>query len=141
MDIESNNLKEIINIKLIDRNNSNEVIVTTKYLKEKWEKQSLEEGHKVEYEKFKIIESLDKETNEKYYFLKASSNDKKIQTGAFLIKQGDGFYSLSGKECTCKGCIEGCNLIVEGTNCKCTSCAESGGDCKLTMKHVIQLVD
>ena len=137
LNTESNKINDLLNIKLIEKNSNNESIVTTDYLKEKWEKQSLKEGNEVEYEKFQILESIDEETDKKYYFLKASSKDNTIQTGAFLIKQSENVYALGGKECTCKGCEQGCNLTVTGQICRCSSCFPSGGKCEKTEKIII----
>lgn len=138
LNTESNNINEIINVKLVEKNGNNETLVTTDFLKQKWEKLSLEDGYEVEYEKFQILESIDAKTNEKFYFLKASSKDQTIQTGAFLIKQSDNVFALGGKECTCKGCEQGCNLTVFGQNCRCSSCFPNDGKCEKTEKIIIE---
>lgn len=127
---EVKDLNDILNIELVDQSDNSQIIVTTAYLKKKWENESLEDGYDVSYDKFQILQTQDEDTNETIYFLKATSKDNTISTGAFLSKNPDSTYKLEGKKCTCTGCSSGCDLKVYGKSCSCTSCFPRGGKCE-----------
>ncbi len=122
--IDSISLDDISNVEIYDVAQQKEVIVTTDYLKTKWETSLMEEGVNVKLENFRIIESLDKETGAKVFFLLTSSKDKTIETGAFLTKTDNGSYRLGSKQCTCTGCPNGCNITVVGSTCSCSGCGD-----------------
>lgn len=123
----SANLETIIKADLQDSDNTP---ITTDYLKGKWEKELTEEGTPFKLGEFQVITSTDGNEN-KVFFLKASSVDGTFETGAFITKDDtskDGPYRLEGKTCSCKGCANGCRLIIDGNNCNCSSCPY-GQDC------------
>ncbi|WP_290701313.1 hypothetical protein [Lacinutrix sp.] len=118
---ESSDLQKIINVSIFDETSKKEI--TTEYLKSKWENKILEQdGYDVELEKFEIIQSTDNDTKEIYYFLKSISKNRTIETGAFLIKIGEGQYKMGAKQCSCAGCRTGCRLTITGSNCDCSKC-------------------
>jgi hypothetical protein len=138
---ESSSLDKLINIKLINAVEGKEVEITTNYLIEKWEKEIyIEDEVKVTLNKFKILQN---ETDQgvKIYFLKAKSSDGTINTGAFLLlkkdKNGNNTFLLGDKTCTCKGCANGCELIIDGTKCRCSNCPPDQ-DCVKTEKVIIK---
>ncbi|QRM87930.1 hypothetical protein FG167_01390 [Lacinutrix sp. WUR7] len=115
---ESLKVEEISNVELINLEGDK---ISTNLLKIQWEKQMKEEGYLVELITFEIIETYDEQSN-KLYFLKTTSKDGTIETGAFLINDGKGTYKLWAKECTCIGCPNGCRLEVDGSTCTCSGC-------------------
>ncbi len=130
---ESDDINTIVNAKLIDIENSQEIEVTTDYIKDKWEKALKEEGFNVKLDKFQILETVDETDQSTLYFLKTTSTDGTIQTGAFIYKtEKDGVYKLGGKTCTCEGCPTGCELQVNGTKCSCSSCPGPNRSCTKT---------
>ncbi|GAA3782018.1 hypothetical protein GCM10022271_12870 [Corallibacter vietnamensis] len=93
---ESLKIEDISNVNIVDVVSDVEIVVTTAYIKEKWEsnfndKFSLK---KVAFNSFKIIETDENQTGKKVYFLKAISDDRTIETGVFLKKTDDTHYSL-----------------------------------------------
>lgn len=136
---ESSSLKSIINAKIIDIKNNIEIEVTTEYLKEKWEKELLEEeGTKFDLINFEILQSKT-EDGINTYFLKATSKGGSIKTGAFLtlMEGSDNVYLLRGKTCSCKGCPNGCDLLTFGTRCRCTSCPVGGSQSCIKTETVV----
>jgi hypothetical protein len=137
---ESASLEQILNVKLLDVSNNQSIEVTTDYLKEKWEKELLKEGHKVTLGSFSILESKT-DNGELIYFLKAISTDGTLETGSFMEFNGKNLnsYTLRGKTCSCTGCPNGCNLSVNGGNCGCTACPPAGGNLSCTKTETIEL--
>jgi len=145
---EALHLDEIAKVEIYDFQGNEATLITTDYLKEKWETQiKEEEGLSVVLEKFEILLSTT-ENGETTYFLKAKSKDGFIETGAFLTKDkstsglfnlSKNTYTLGSKTCTCKGCSSGCNLTTSGTSCFCSSCPPWGSqDCVKTEVIVIE---
>ncbi|VAW25802.1 hypothetical protein MNBD_BACTEROID04-430 [hydrothermal vent metagenome] len=138
---ESASLEDIINVKLIDVLEGKKITVTTNYLKEKWEKEIyIEDDVKVTLDRFEILQS-ETEEGVKTYFLKAKSTDGTINTGSFILlnkdANGDNIFLLGSKTCSCKGCSGGCELIIDGTRCRCSSCPP-GEDCVKTETVIIE---
>ena len=120
--IESADLESTIHAQLLDSNND---IVTTDFLKAKWERELEDEGINIKLEKFEIIQSFNEHKGVETFFLKAKSSDGTFETGTFLVKHLNGTkikYQLSGKTYRCQGCSTGCSLTVSGTSCYCSSC-------------------
>ncbi len=137
----STSLDKLINIKIVNSIDGKDIEISTDYLKEKWEQEiSSEEAIKVTLHKFEILQNKTKE-GEKTYLLKAKSKDGTINTGTFLILKkdngGNDFFLLGEKTCTCKGCSSGCELIIDGTRCRCSGCPP-GQDCVKTEKVIIK---
>jgi len=132
---ESLTLENISNVELLDLNGNN---VSTNSLKILWEKQMKEEGLIVKLSFFEIIETYD-EQNKKIFFLKSKSEDGTIETGAFLSKElGGNTYVLAAKQCSCKGCPNGCNLVVNGTTCSCSGCpTDTSKKCEKTETAIV----
>lgn len=132
IDVESPNFESIIHEKLQDSNSST---VTTSLLKKKWEKRIFaEHGIDVKLAKFVVKESV-----EGTLFLKAISENNKIEIGAVMVRANDNIgYMLGIKTCTCTGCSDGCELRIVGTKCSCSTCWPSGGNCTKTETIVIE---
>ncbi|WP_124643310.1 hypothetical protein [Amniculibacterium aquaticum] len=111
------------------------VYLSKKEIKKMWENQLKSEGYDLKFEKFEILSSTDEKTGKTYYFLKTTSSDKTMETGAFFTKTKLGLL-LGDKECSCSGCPNGCNLSVFGSNC---SCGLGGPqNCTKTEKAVVK---
>ncbi|WP_250432877.1 hypothetical protein [Hanstruepera flava] len=117
---ESLTIEEISNVNLV---NTEGKLISTSTLKTNWEEQMKEEGFFVELNTFEIIETYD-ENNNKLYFLKTTSKDGTIETGAFLSVEDNNVYKVGQKQCTCTGCPNGCHLEVNGNECTCSGCPE-----------------
>ena len=143
---EVSNLDDIAKVEIYDLKGNEATLISTDYLKEKWETQiKEEEGLSIVHEKFEILQS-EMENGEKTYFLKAKSKDGTIETGAFLKKDKStnelykvsvNSYILGGKTCTCEGCSSGCRLTVTGTICSCSGCPPGPIQCVKTETVVI----
>ena len=135
VDKASKDVTSLFGVTVVD---DNDVEVTTDYLKNKWEEEVFNEiGAKVDFQNFKILKSF--EAGNEVYFVKASSKGAMIETGAFLKKISDDVYALGSKECSCKGCPNGCNLEIDGTKCRCTDCSQdTNKECTKTEKAVIK---
>ncbi|KFF24997.1 hypothetical protein IQ37_12845 [Chryseobacterium piperi] len=106
-------------------------------IKKMWEEKLGQEGLHVKLDKFKILNSKDSQSGKTYYFLKAVSHDKIIETGAFFSVTKFGML-LAEKKCSCVGCPSGCNLTVFGDRCSCSSCGYGGSqECKKTEETTI----
>lgn len=116
----------------------NVVYLSKQNISKMWENKLKEEGKDVSLSKFEILKSKDEKSGKEFYFLKTTSTDKTIQTGAFFTKTKLGML-LGDKECTCAGCPSGCNLSTFGSNCSCSSCGLGGPqNCTKTEKVVIK---
>lgn len=129
-------IEQISNVKIIFNEGNKESRVTTKFIKDRWEKSLKEEGHNVDLKSFEIIEGFDSNKNEVIYFLRTTSSDNTIQTGAFITKGSNGVYRMGSKQCTCEGCPQGCQLEINGTSCTCSSC-EGNSNKACTKKETI----
>jgi len=139
LETEAVNLEKLSNVTILDSNKSEDTEITTNYIKTKWEGlMKKEEGIHVSLESFRIIKTNKADNEDDLYFLIATSKDKTIETGAFLERISDNVYRLGVKECSCSGCPNGCNLIVEGQNCRCSDCDEdSNKKCTKTERVII----
>ena len=131
---ESLTIEEISNVNLV---NTEGELISTSTLKTNWEEQMKEEGFFVELNTFEIIETYD-ENNNKLYFLKTTSKDGTVETGAFLSKETGDVYRVQQKKCTCMGCPNGCKLQVNGSECTCSDCDEdTNKECTKTESAII----
>ena len=132
---ESLTIEDISNVKLV---NTDGDLISTSSLKTNWEKQMKDEGFLVELNTFEIIETYDDQNN-KLYFLKTTSKDGTIETGAFLSAQYDNVYKVGQKQCTCEGCPNGCHLEVNGSDCTCSGCPDdTSKKCTKTESIIIE---
>lgn len=115
----SNLVENLSKVKLVDKNGN---IKSTQDIKKIWQDELRSEGIIVNLATFLVLETFD-EVNNKFYFLKTTSENNEVETGAFLYPTNDSnVYRLGSKQCTCVGCPNGCKLRINGTDCSCSSC-------------------
>lgn len=124
--IEKLNLRE-----LYDEDNNK---ITTESIKNLWEQELWEEGVSANLSEFELLTTED-EKGEALYFLKAISDDKTIETGAFIYMMDSGHFKLGKKKCSCTGCPSGCHLTTTGGQCNCTPCFPPGDNQKCEKKE------
>ena len=115
-------------------------------IKNLWERQILEEEDlNVNLVNFELIKTYDDLDEKYYYFLKTTDEKGQISTGTYLTLNQNKDASLSlkisagSKECSCKGCPNGCNLQVTGSRCSCSRCFPQtpNSKCEKTEKQVV----
>jgi len=135
---EATRVNDLVKVKLVDPSSGTKKEVTTEYLKEKWEKEALEDGYDVVFSTFELVETGEKSAGKALYFLKAVSADRTVETGAFFMMGADGEYELGKKKCSCAGCRLGCRLSTSGGKCNCSSCPGDYKVCTKTEEAVIE---
>lgn len=120
--------------------------VTLEDIKTLWESQIMEEERtQVNLIDFQVIKTYEESEDKFYYFLRTSDEDGQISTGAFLTLSQNKMMSASfelsagGKECSCKGCPNGCELRVSGSRCSCSNCfpQNPNSKCEKTEKQTV----
>lgn len=92
----SKNIEDIALEKLYDLVGNKEQVVTTNYLKQKWESEFNDEFSliKTRFNTFEVLESTSEDTGMPVYFLKAVSKDKMVETGVFLRNNKNNSYTI-----------------------------------------------
>lgn len=137
-----NEILDIENASFTFNNNGEISSVSLEDIKTMWESQILEEDDmEVNLIDFQLIKSYDEDDDDFYYFLKTKDASGQISTGGFVTLIEGKSYEISAgaKECSCKGCPQGCELYISGSSCRCSNCFPNNPNskCEKTEKQTI----